>query len=117
MLSKKLFPNRIIPAEEEEDNNSKLFTMLDTKDKVDSRLSQFTPCIRCGKTRIFKKSWTQDVAGSKVTYTLTVCPDPQCQEIVTQQLQSRKERLEKIQSASLKRRSNIRRRKSVKKEN
>ena len=67
-----------------------------------------TPCIRCGKPRIVAKSWKEQVGTSFLTYTMTVCPDPECQKVVDDQLQSKKDKLEKIQRESVKRRGNIR---------
>ncbi|OGG07153.1 hypothetical protein A3D05_03560 [Candidatus Gottesmanbacteria bacterium RIFCSPHIGHO2_02_FULL_40_24] len=66
-------------------------------------------CIRCGKTRIKGKTWKEKVEGAEVTITQTVCPDDDCQKIVDEMLQSKKEKLEKIQKESLNRRTNIRR--------
>ena len=80
-------------------------------------MSNMSSCIRCGKLRIVGKTWTEKVAGSLVTFSTTVCPDPACQKIVAEQLQDKKERIEKIQSESLKRRSNIRRGKQAAKKN
>lgn len=67
-----------------------------------------TPCIRCGKPRIVSKSWKEQVGMSFLTYTMTVCPDPECQKVVDDQLKSKKDKLEKIQKESVKRRGNIR---------
>lgn len=39
-------------------------------------------CPRCGKVRITISSRDEMVSSSKVTYTQTVCPDPECQKIV-----------------------------------
>jgi hypothetical protein len=69
-------------------------------------MADATQCIRCGKTRIAGKTWTEQTPGGVVTYTMTVCPDDECQKIVEHQLQEKKERIEKIQEESLKRRSN-----------
>lgn len=66
-------------------------------------------CIRCGKSRIEGKSWTESLNGSKVTYTQTVCPDKECQKIVDKQLLDKKNKIDKIQKDSLDRRSKIRR--------
>lgn len=68
-----------------------------------------SPCIRCGKLRIVSKTWKEKIVGSEVTYTETVCPDRECQKIVDAQLQDKKDRINKIQSKSLDRRSKIRR--------
>lgn len=48
------------------------------------------PCINCGKERIDGKSWTGKVGVSPVTYTQTICPDPECQKIVDQRTADRK---------------------------
>jgi len=39
-------------------------------------------CTRCGKDRVVISSYTEEVNKSPVTYTVTVCPDPECQKIV-----------------------------------
>ena len=39
-------------------------------------------CIRCGKERIVKTSYTEDLEKTSVVYTETVCPDPECQKLV-----------------------------------
>lgn len=68
-----------------------------------------TPCIRCGKQRIQAKSWDEKINGSIVTYTLTVCPDADCQKLVDAELQKHKDRIADIQAKSLKRRTTNRR--------
>lgn len=72
-------------------------------------------CVRCGKTRVMSKSWSEEVGSSKITYMLTVCPDSDCQKIVEEQLQIKKDKINAIQNESLKRRANIRRTKRPKK--
>lgn len=72
-------------------------------------MSTTSKCIRCGKARIPGKSWKETLGGAVITYTQTVCPDPECQKIVDEQLQNKKDKLDKIQKESLKRRSNTRR--------
>ena len=72
---------------------------------------QTTPCIRCGKDRIISKTWTEKIGESKVVRTDTVCPDPECQKIVEEQLQVRNDRMRQVQEQSLKRRANFRRKK------
>lgn len=39
-------------------------------------------CIRCGKERIVKSSSVEKLEKTSVTYTMTVCPDPECQKLV-----------------------------------
>lgn len=48
------------------------------------------PCVRCGKQRKDGKSWEGKIGASRVTYTMTVCPDPECQKIVDQGIAERK---------------------------
>lgn len=68
-----------------------------------------TPCVRCGKSRIVSKTWSEKVDNSMVTYTQTVCPDSECQKIVESDLQKKKDKIAFIQAESLKRRANIKR--------
>ncbi|HSX19483.1 MAG TPA: hypothetical protein VLE91_05145 [Candidatus Saccharimonadales bacterium] len=47
-------------------------------------------CIRCGKTRIFKKTWKdrgERQKGSIITYETAVCPDKSCQKLVDEKFQ------------------------------
>ena len=67
-------------------------------------MSNITPCIRCGKDRIVSKTWTQRVGESVATYTLTVCPDPQCQKKVEAELKRRDDKIALIHAKSLERR-------------
>lgn len=67
-----------------------------------------TPCIRCGKMRIVGRSWSEYIDKSLISYTLTVCPDPECQKIVDKQLKSRREEMELLHRESLKRRELVR---------
>ncbi|MBI4058467.1 hypothetical protein HY408_01740 [Candidatus Gottesmanbacteria bacterium] len=69
---------------------------------------QTTTCIRCGKVRIIAKTWTEKTQGTPITYTVTVCPDPECQKIVDRQFKEKKERTDAIKKASLERRMNFR---------
>ena len=78
-------------------------------------MSDTTPCIRCGKSRIIAKSWTEKINNSVITYTQTVCPDPECQKIVDSDLQKKKDKITAIQNKSLERRKAIKRVKKVKK--
>lgn len=45
-----------------------------------------TPCVRCGTARVVLRRWTEkvEVYGGvvEVSHTETVCPDPDCQELV-----------------------------------
>jgi hypothetical protein len=60
-------------------------------------------CTRCGKPRIAVKTWNETIGTSVVTYTQTVCPDPECQKAVETQLQGRKDKLASLQKAALER--------------
>ena len=48
------------------------------------------PCIQCGKQRVDGKTWKGKIGTSVITYTLTVCPDPDCQKIVDKAIADRK---------------------------
>ncbi len=54
------------------------------------------PCIRCGKERLSGKTWQDKIGSSVITYTLTVCPDRQCQKILDQDMADRKARSEAL---------------------
>lgn len=63
-----------------------------------------TTCIRCGKLRIMGRTWSEDVGFSQVTYTLTVCPDADCQKVVEALLKDRHDTYVARNEASLQRR-------------
>jgi len=48
-----------------------------------------TQCIRCGKARVFSKTWSENVGTAHSTYTQSVCPDAVCQKAVEQVLKER----------------------------
>lgn len=48
------------------------------------------PCSECGKERIDGKTWKGKVGISVITYTQTICPDPECQKIVDRKTADRK---------------------------
>ncbi len=48
------------------------------------------PCVKCGKERVDGKTWEGKVGASVVTYTLTVCPDADCQKQVDKGIAERK---------------------------
>lgn len=54
--------------------------------------SQISLCIRCGRERIFKKTWKEYLGTSLLTYTRTVCADAACQKIVDKQIALQKEK-------------------------
>jgi len=45
-------------------------------------------CPRCGKQRITVSSREEVVSKSKIIYTETVCPDPECQKMVEKGLRN-----------------------------
>lgn len=47
------------------------------------------PCVECGKQRIDGKTWKGKAGASVVTYTMTICPDTECQKIVDKAIASR----------------------------
>ncbi len=54
------------------------------------------PCIRCGQERILVKTWNEQVGLARITYTTSVCPNPQCQKIVDRENAARKEKKEAL---------------------
>lgn len=76
---------------------------------------QNTPCIRCGKIRIVAKSWSEKINNSLLTYTLTVCPDSECQKIVEGELQKKRDKIISIHEESEKRKKNNIRNRKIKK--
>jgi len=54
------------------------------------------PCIECGKQRIDGKTWKGKMGASVVTYTLTICPDPECQKIVDKAMADKKAKSENL---------------------
>lgn len=69
-----------------------------------------TACIRCGKLRILDKTWIEQVGWSKVTHTSTICPDADCQKLVNTLLKDRHDINDARIKASLKRRTENRKR-------
>ena len=54
------------------------------------------PCSRCGKERTMSKTWTQTVGNFPLTRTITVCPDPECQKVINDEVLAQKEKREAI---------------------
>lgn len=58
------------------------------------------PCTRCGKERVTSKTWDEEITNftgkTTITYTETVCPDPECQIIVEKELEVQRKKKEKI---------------------
>lgn len=44
--------------------------------------NKMSKCTRCGKERIIKSSYTEKLEKTTVVYTVTVCPDSECQKLV-----------------------------------
>lgn len=59
-----------------------------------------TPCIRCGKIRVFSKTWKEqpDNRGNVLTYTESVCPDPECQAVVSAMFAEKKQKREDMEN-------------------
>lgn len=51
-------------------------------DSPEAGIKKMSKCTRCGKERIVKTSNTELMEKSVVTYTTTICPDPECQKLV-----------------------------------
>ena len=64
-------------------------------------------CIRCGKDRVFEKTWEEKTTtgqGSAVlTYNLYVCPDKECQKKVEKSLAEKQKISEDREKAHQKR--------------
>lgn len=60
-------------------------------------------CTRCGKPRIIVKTYTEKIASSTVTYTITECSDPECQKIVDKALNVEKKKRQFIKDEQVKR--------------
>lgn len=58
-------------------------------------------CIKCGKPRVDGKTWEEKAGTSVVTYTLTICPDADCQKIVDKATADRKEKSVNLIKAKL----------------
>ncbi|OIP57118.1 MAG: hypothetical protein COX79_03155 [Candidatus Levybacteria bacterium CG_4_10_14_0_2_um_filter_36_16] len=54
----------------------------------------FTNCTRCGKKRVFLKTWKEELETysgvSVLTHTETICPDKDCQKIVEKELEAKR---------------------------
>lgn len=56
---------------------------------------EYSVCIRCGKTRIFLKSWKdrgENGKGNVISHEESRCPDEKCQKIVDGKFQEMKDR-------------------------
>ena len=62
------------------------------------------PCVKCGKERVFVKSWKETDGYSTVTTTETACPDIECQKIVNKE---NKKRADKFKNSQLRRKISL----------
>lgn len=67
-------------------------------------IKTMSKCIRCGKERIIKSSIVESLEKTTVTYTVTVCPDPECQKLVEKGLVA-EENKRKVMHAEQKKRA------------
>jgi len=53
-----------------------------------------TPCIRCGKLRVFYRKWNYkaDGKGFLITHVESVCPDSECQKVVDEKFAEMREK-------------------------
>lgn len=49
---------------------------------AETDIKNMSKCTRCGKERIIQSSVVETLEKTTVTYTVTVCPDPECQKLV-----------------------------------
>ena len=54
------------------------------------------PCVRCGKERILVKQLSEYIGTALTTYTLSTCPDKDCQKEVDRINAVKKERQESL---------------------
>lgn len=54
----------------------------EAEEVIPADIKNMSKCIRCGKERIIKSSNVEALEKTTVTYTTTVCPDPECQKLV-----------------------------------
>ncbi len=60
-------------------------------------------CIRCGKERIVASTYEEVVSKSTVTYSVMICPDPDCQKLVDVTLKNDATKREMIRDEHAKR--------------
>jgi len=60
-------------------------------------------CPLCGKQRIVVKTYKEKIGNSTVTYSETVCPDPECQKKMNRQNEKEEEKREMINKEQEKR--------------
>lgn len=74
-------------------------------------------CTRCGKERIVKSSIVEEFEKTTVTYTVTVCPDPECQKLVEKGLLIEENKRKTIQVEQEKRAKELLLKRKLRKEN
>ena len=57
-------------------------------------------CTRCGKQRVVTGTSEELIGTSKVVYTETSCPDPDCQIAVNDKMDKEKEKREQMSASS-----------------
>lgn len=60
------------------------------------------PCTNCGRQRIDGKTSKEKIGSSVITYTLTICPDSECQKIVDRLLAEKRAKTELLAKDRLK---------------
>jgi hypothetical protein len=63
-----------------------------SKRKKEIQLKAENLCVKCGKKRIFKRTYQEYIGLNLVTFTDMICPDPACQKAVDKISRDRKER-------------------------
>jgi hypothetical protein len=60
------------------------------------------PCTRCGKERIFSKTWTEEVelfmGTSTIVHNSMICPDEECQKIVEAGIEKQRKKDKKMKN-------------------
>jgi len=61
------------------------------------------PCIRCGRERVFVRSWEEKIGESIIINTQTTCPNPECQKEVDKDNKKQRDRMTAMRNKSLER--------------
>lgn len=61
-------------------------------------------CWRCGKERIFVRSWEEKIGNSIIVTTEMACPDIECQKLVEK---ANKKTVDKFKASRLKRKQSL----------
>lgn len=83
-----------ILEDQDPDQNVGKFSLMNKSEKQSFSSKKFgSPCIRCGKTRIFSKRWVDKSGpGEPVTHEIYVCPDKDCQAIVSADFEAKRQK-------------------------